>query len=89
MPTVIWIVSLLFQVYEFLVLIRVLLTWVNINPFHPAIQLLNQVTDPILKPIRRFVPPVGGTLDLSPVVALILLEITQRVVVSILSGLSV
>ena len=87
MPTVIKVVSLFFQVYEFLVLVRVLLTWVHISPYHPAIQLLYRITDPILNPIRRLVPPVGGTLDLSPVVALILLEIVQRVLISVLSGL--
>ena len=87
MPVVVRIVSLVFQVYEFLVLVRVLLTWVNINPYHTAVQLLHQITDPILIPIRRLVPPIGGTLDLSPVVALIILEVVQRVLISILSGL--
>ncbi|MFC2023343.1 YggT family protein [Chloroflexota bacterium] len=89
MPTVIRVVSVFFQVYKFLILIRVLLTWVNISPYHPVIQLLHRITDPILHPIRRLVPAVGGTLDLSPVVALILLEVVQRVLISVLSGLYV
>ncbi len=87
MSTLITIVSWTFQVYEFLILIRVLLSWVNINPYHPAIRILYQITDPVLQPLRRIIPPIGGTIDISPVVALIILEITHRIVVSILVGL--
>jgi YggT family protein len=87
MPTVITIVSLVFQIYEFLVLIRVLLSWVNVSPYHPAIQILHRLTDPILRPLRRVIPPIGGVIDISPVVALILLEILHRILVSVLAGL--
>jgi YggT family protein len=87
MSTLITIVSWTFQIYEFIILIRVLLSWVNINPYHPAIRILYQITDPVLQPLRRIIPPIGGTIDISPVVALIILEITHRIVVSILVGL--
>jgi len=84
MPTLLRFLTVLFQVYEFLILIRVLLSWINVNPYHPAVQILIRVTEPVLGPIRRLIPPLGGTLDLSPVVALILLEIVHRVLVSVL-----
>jgi YggT family protein len=84
MSTVINIVSLLFRLYGLLILIRVLLTWVNVSPYHPAVQLIHQVTEPVLAPFRRIIPPIGGTLDISPIVALILLEILSRVVVDLL-----
>jgi YggT family protein len=92
MSTLITIISLAFQIYQFLILIRVLLSWVNTNPYrsridHPAIRLLYQVTDPVLAPLRRLIPPVGGTVDISPVVALIGLEIIRRIVVGLLAGL--
>jgi YggT family protein len=89
MRTVAGIVSFLFQAYMFLIFIRVLLSWVNINPYrppidHPLIRILNQVTDPVLQPLRRIIPPIGGTLDISPAITLILLEILRRVIVSLL-----
>lgn len=92
MLTLIRVVSLAFQVYEFLILIRVLLSWLPITPYsrfagHPAVRLLYQMTDPVLEPLRRIIPPIGGVVDISPVVALIILEITQRILVSILAGL--
>lgn len=82
------VVSFLFQAYEFLILIRVLLSWVNVNPYrpainHPLVDLLHRITDPVLQPLRRIIPPLGG-LDLSPVVALILLEILRQVVLRVL-----
>jgi YggT family protein len=89
MPSLASIVSLLFQVYSFLILIRVLLSWVNTNPYqpridHPLVRVLYQVTDPVLKPLQRVIPPIGGTLDISPIVALFALEIARRVVVGFL-----
>jgi YggT family protein len=83
------VISFLFQAYEFLILIRVLLSWVNINPYrpaidHPLVDLLHRITDPVLQPLRRIIPPLGGALDLSPVVALILLEILRQVVLRVL-----
>jgi YggT family protein len=84
MLTVIWIINLVFGVYEFLILIRVLLSWVNVSPFHPLVRILYGLTDPLLKPLQRIIPPIGGALDISPAVALILLYIVQRVLMSVL-----
>jgi YggT family protein len=84
MLTLIWIINLVFGVYEFLIFIRVLLSWVNINPNHPLVRTLYSLTDPLLKPIQRLIPPIGGTIDISPAVALILLYIVQRVLISLL-----
>jgi YggT family protein len=87
--TVVRIVSLVFQAYQFLILIRVLLSWVNVNPYgrainHPLIDLLYRLTDPVLEPLRRLIPPIGGMLDISPIVAMILLEVVRQVIVRLL-----
>lgn len=86
------IISWVFSVYEFLILIRVLLSWINADPYrptigHPLIRLLQQVTDPVLAPLRRLIPPIGGTIDISPVIALFALEILRRVITSALLSL--
>jgi len=87
MSAIITIISVAFQIYEFLILIRVLLSWVNINPYHPVIRILYQITDPVLEPLRRIIPPIGGMIDISPIVALITLEIAHRILISVLVGL--
>ena len=84
MSTLIWIINIVFGIYEFLILIRVLLSWVNVSPYHPLVRILYAVTDPLLRPLRRIIPPIGGALDISPAVALILLYIVQRILVGLL-----
>lgn len=83
------VVSVLIRVYEFLIFVRVLLSWINSDPYrpvvtHPAVQMLHRITEPVLAPLRRVIPPVGGALDISPIVALFALEILRLIVVSIL-----
>ncbi|MGD8904279.1 MAG: YggT family protein [Anaerolineae bacterium] len=92
MYTVATVVSTLIQVYEFLLLIRVLLSWINVDPYrpvidHPVVDILQRITDPVLAPLRRLIPPIGGAVDISPVVALIILEVLRRILVSVLVGL--
>jgi YggT family protein len=89
MARVISIVSLLIQIYEFLILIRVLLSWVAVDLYrsrygNSILRLLYEVTDPIIVPLQRIIPPIGGAIDLSPVVALILLDIARRVIITFL-----
>ena len=61
---------------------RVILSWLNVgtsNPLYPLITLLYQVTEPILAPIRRILPRLG-MLDLSPMVAILLISLVQRII---------
>jgi YggT family protein len=86
------VVSYAFTFYEFLILIRVLLSWVNVGGhnrwmYHPIVRWLYRLTDPILMPLQRLIPPIGGAIDISPIIALFLLEIIRRIVVSILAAL--
>lgn len=92
MSAVVYAISLLFQVYEFLLFIRVLLSLVNIDPRrpaidHPLVRVLQRITDPVLVPLRRLIPPIGGVIDISPVVALFILEIVRRLLTGILLSL--
>ena len=66
--------------YFFTILIRVIMSWVNPNPNNPIYIVLAQLTEPLLRPVRRIIPIMGG-FDLSPLVVLILLQ-----VISILFG---
>lgn len=75
-----------FLLVNVLLIIRVVLSWIpNVDYYHPVVQFIFRVTSPILDPIRRVVPPAGG-LDLSPLVAILLLQLLQRVVIGLLIG---
>ena len=79
-----WILlSYLLRLLEWLIIIRALLSWfVSPHSRHPLVVLLHRVTDPILAPISRLIPVTGG-FDLSPLVAILILELLQRVLVQL------
>ena len=60
----------LLTTYFFLIIISVILSWVGARLRHPAIPLVFQLTEPVLRPFRKFIPPIAG-IDLSPLFALI------------------
>jgi YggT family protein len=61
------------SLYVLLVFFSVLLSWFNRDPYNPLANLVNGLTEPLLAPARRLIPPLGG-LDLSPVIVLIALQ---------------
>ncbi len=65
-------VLLSLRLFTFAVIIRVILSWVSPGGYNPAMALIYTMTDKILRPFRRVIPPLGG-LDLSPLFAIILL----------------
>jgi YggT family protein len=65
----------LIEIYIFVLIARILITWIpNIDPSNSIVQLLFQVTDPILEPARKLIPPIG-MIDISPIVVFFALQI--------------
>ena len=72
------------ELLTILVFVRVLLSWIpSVDHGHPVISFIVRITDPILQPIRRLLPPIGG-LDLSPIIAIFLLQLVGRLMHQIL-----
>lgn len=64
-------------IYTFVLLIRILMSWIpNLDHSNPIVQMLIQVTDPVLEPARRLIPSIG-MIDISPIVVFIVLGILQ------------
>ena len=80
---VIQLVQTLFEVYSFILLARVLTSWVQTDPYNPIVRILYQLTEPLLGAIRRFLPQTG-MMDFSPIVAFVLITIVERIVVSMM-----
>ena len=85
MSLLIYFVDIIFTLLNLAILARVLLSWVRVNPYHPAVELLYRITEPILAPLRRVIPSIG-MVDISPVIALLLLQIIQQVLVAVIRG---
>lgn len=72
-----------------LVVVRVVLSWVpSVDYGQPLIMLIVRITDPVLQPVRRVLPPMGG-LDLSPVVAILLLNLAEQLLDRFLRQLAI
>ena len=65
-------VSLVFGFFLFAIFIQVILSWVSPGTYNPMTQILHDITEPLLAPARKVIPPVGG-LDLSPMIVILLL----------------
>ena len=89
--TIITIINLLFQIFAALILIEVLGSWIVASRVHlpgwvfTILRAIHALTAPILDPIRRFIPGMGG-LDLSPLIALVLLQLLRQIIVGVLMG---
>ena len=67
------------QVYSWLILGRVILSWVNPTPRNELLLMIFRVTEPVLAPIRRVIPLRG--IDLSPIVAWLLIQLITRLII--------
>ncbi len=69
LKAVAFILDRVLQIYSWVVLIAVLLTWVNPDPYNPIVRFLRAATEPVFDLVRRYLPFTRvGTLDLSPIV---------------------
>ncbi len=64
------------DLYSLVVLVAVIGSWVQLSPYNPVGRFVYGLTEPVLAPIRRILPPMGG-LDLSPMVLLIGLQVLR------------
>jgi YggT family protein len=79
--------ELVIDILLFAVLIRVILSWLSPDPYNPAVALLRRLTDPLLEPAQRLIPPIGG-IDLSPMAVMIGLVLLQMLLVPPLEALT-
>ena len=80
--SVAWLVEYVLWAYMWIIIIRALISWVNPDPWNPIVRFLYQVTEPVLRPIRRRLPMTG--LDLSPVIVIVAIIFLQRFLVRVL-----
>lgn len=79
--------AIIIRLYTFVIFARILITWVpNLDPYHPAVVMLRQVTDPVLEPARNLIPAIG-MIDISPIVVLIILSFLERILLQLAGGM--
>ena len=86
MSAVLALIHTLFSLYSLCLIGRTFLEML-LGPYHPVVGFLRKITEPVLAPIRRYIPALqsgGMAFDLSPMVALILLWVIERVLIMVL-----
>ncbi len=79
-------VNLAFNVFIYAIIIQAIMSWINPDPYNPVFSLLSQLTEPILRPCRSIIPLMGG-LDLSPLLALVGLQVTKMLIMPLLQNI--
>ncbi|PID76937.1 MAG: hypothetical protein CSB24_04120 [Deltaproteobacteria bacterium] len=75
-------IAIILQVYTWIVLGRVVISWVNADPYNPIVRFLCEATDPLLERIRRFLPISIGSIDFSPMILVAAIIFLQNFLVT-------
>jgi YggT family protein len=71
--------------FTLVIIVNALLSWVSPDPLNPFVQLMTLISAPIVDPVRRVIPPLGGMIDISPIIAIIALHFVNSIGHGILS----
>ena len=72
--------AIFINIFMFAIIVQVILSWVNPGAYNPAIGLINSISQPVMRPIQRLIPPMGG-LDLSPLFAMLALMVIKMLAI--------
>ncbi len=78
------VLDVLLNIYMWVIIIRALISWVNPDPYNPIVQFLQRATEPVLRPLRRLVPTYRLGLDLSPLIAILIIMFLQYALINTL-----
>ncbi|MCM8765473.1 MAG: YggT family protein [Candidatus Omnitrophica bacterium] len=81
------VLEIVFTLLWWLILIRAIISWFSPDPFNPLVQFLYQITEPILYPLRKLIPPTFGV-DLSPLLAFLLIVFLKSFLINSLIGIA-
>lgn len=79
------ILNILLNIVIFLIFFRAIISWVSPDPYNQIVQFLYRSTEPILDPVRRFLPTGVGRIDFSPIIAFLIIVFLQSFLVASLN----
>lgn len=77
-------IEMVIQIYIYIVIARALISWVNPDPYNPIVRFLHNATDPVLYRLRQILPFSTGSIDLSPMILIVLLFLLRGFLVNML-----
>jgi YggT family protein len=73
-----------FNIFQFVLLVWIVMSWIPDLRGNKLFAILDGFFDTLLSPIRRVIPPIGGTLDISPIILVIALQLLVNLLLKIL-----
>lgn len=73
-------ISLTLTIFLVAIIIQVVISWVNPGQYNPVVGLIHQITAPVMRPVQRFIPSMGG-IDLSPLIASMILIVAKMLII--------
>ena len=80
-------ILIILNLYMWIVIIAALITWVQPNPYNPIVRFLSNVTEPVYRVIRRYIPTTFGGFDIAPIVLILAIQFLQILIRNILVAL--
>ena len=80
-------ILIVLSLYMWVVIIAALITWVQPNPYNPIVRFLSNVTEPVYRVIRRYIPTTFGGFDISPILLILAIQFLQILIKNILVSL--
>jgi YggT family protein len=78
------VLDVVLNIYMWVIVIRALISWVSPDPYNPIVQIFTKMTEPVLGPIRKLVPPWKVGIDFSPLIAVLSIIFLQYALVNTL-----
>lgn len=82
------ILNIILELYQWIIIISALISWVNPDPYNPIVRFLRSVTEPVLRPIRRVIGYRLGPIDISPIIVILAIIFIQKFLISSLVELA-
>ena len=82
MSAVAEVINIILTIYMYVIIARAILSWVSPDPYNPIVQMLYKITEPVLNPLRRLIPMGKIGMDLSPMIAILIIYFLQRFLVA-------
>lgn len=87
LSAIVELLNLLINVFIFAIIVQAVLSWIAPATYNPVVGLIHSLTDRMLAPARRIIPPISG-IDLSPIAVLVLLQLTKMLIIAPLAQAS-
>lgn len=87
MQTLAVLVRVAFEVLNWLIIARILISWFPHDPNHPIMRFIYEITEPVLAPFRRIMPRTTLPIDFSPIIAVLVLQLVEHLLINFIMRL--